>query len=481
MATSFSLCHLQTNPLHFRCRLSWTSEKNESGLTIWLGKLLPNPARPCFLRLLAFQCRISKRSLQAVIKKLCKHQDHWLSEPELKVLINKQLGLLSENVQETKGTLGGSNMLLQNGIAERKNSTLIEVGRTLLSDTSLPEYFLAEAVSTACHVINRASITKSYKKIPYEIMKGRKPNLSYFRIFGCKCYILNNDKSYLTKFAVKSQDEIFVGYSINSKAYRVYNLISQVVEESVHVVFDETRLINSELSCSSCSPIGISNRMDKLSITEGSTADEVLENDGYCPGGVQDSLEADDNQEVQHNEETGGGQPEGSLPPAVRHLKDHPANQIIGDPRHGVQTRSRNLNTVLHSSFLSQLEPKKFEEVIQDQHWINAMQEELNQFRRCKVWELVPKPKDHNIIGTKWIFRNKLDESGVIVKNKARLVAKGYRQEEGIDFDQTFAPVARLEKIRMFLAYTAYQGFKVYQMDVKSAFLNGDLKEEVYV
>ncbi|KAK8916909.1 hypothetical protein KSP39_PZI022417 [Platanthera zijinensis] len=127
------------------------------------------------------------------------------------------------------------------------------------------------------------------------------------------------------------------------------------------------------------------------------------------------------------------------------------------------------------------MEPKKFEEAIQDQYWIDAMQEELNQFRRCNVWELVPKPRGHNIIGTKWIYRNKLDESGIIVKNKSRLVAKGYRQEEGIDFDQTFAPVARLEAIRIFLAYAAYQDFKVYQMDVKSAFLNGDLKEEVYV
>ncbi|KAK8939056.1 hypothetical protein KSP39_PZI011729 [Platanthera zijinensis] len=292
-------------------------------------------------------------------------------------------------------------------------------------------------------------------------MKGRKPNLSYFRIFGCKCYILNNGKSYLTKFAAKSQDEIFIGYNINSKACRVYNLTTQVVEESVHVVFDETRLINSELPCRSFSPTGISNRMDKLSIAKGTTADEVLENDGYCPGGVQDSIEVDDNQEVQHNEGSGDVEPEENLSPAIRHLKDHPTNQIIGDPRQG--------------------EPKKFEEAIQDQHWINAMQEELNQFRRCKVWELVPKPRDHNIIGTKWIFRNKLDESGVIVKNKARLVAKGYRQEEGIDFDQTFAPVARLKAIRMFLAYTTYQGFKVYQMDVKSAFLNSDLKEEVYV
>ncbi|KAK8939093.1 hypothetical protein KSP39_PZI011550 [Platanthera zijinensis] len=109
------------------------------------------------------------------------------------------------------------------------------------------------------------------------------------------------------------------------------------------------------------------------------------------------------------------------------------------------------------------------------------MQEELHQFDRNKVWELVPRPKDHSIVGTKWVFRNKLDDQGVIVRNKARLVAQGYSQEEGIDYDQTFAPIARLEAIRIFLAYAAHKGFKVYQMDVKSAFLNGYIKEEVYV
>ena len=109
------------------------------------------------------------------------------------------------------------------------------------------------------------------------------------------------------------------------------------------------------------------------------------------------------------------------------------------------------------------------------------MQEELVQFERNKVWELVPAPKDRAIIGTKWVFRNKMDEDGVVTRNKARLVAKGYSQEEGIDYDETFAPVARLEAIRIFLAFVAHSNFKVYQMDVKSAFLNGELEEEVYV
>ncbi|CAM8988636.1 unnamed protein product [Rhodiola kirilowii] len=109
------------------------------------------------------------------------------------------------------------------------------------------------------------------------------------------------------------------------------------------------------------------------------------------------------------------------------------------------------------------------------------MHEELHQFERNKVWRLVPRPKDRKIIGTRWIFRNKRDEKGAVVRNKARLVVKGYNQQEGIDYDETFAPVARLEAIRLLIAYSVQFGFKLHQMDVKTAFLNGNLKEEVYV
>jgi len=109
------------------------------------------------------------------------------------------------------------------------------------------------------------------------------------------------------------------------------------------------------------------------------------------------------------------------------------------------------------------------------------MQEELHQFERNKVWHLVPKPKDRSIISTKWVFRNKLDEQGTITRNKARLVVQGDNQEEGIDYEETFAPVARIEAIRILIAFAAHMEFKLYQMDVKSAFLNGYLKEEVYV
>ncbi|GKA77652.1 retrovirus-related pol polyprotein from transposon TNT 1-94 [Tanacetum coccineum] len=116
-----------------------------------------------------------------------------------------------------------------------------------------------------------------------------------------------------------------------------------------------------------------------------------------------------------------------------------------------------------------------------DHRWIKSMQDELNQFERLQVWELVPRPKGKNIIALKWIWKNKCDAENIVVQNKTRLVAKGYRQEEGIDFEESFTHVARLEAVRMFIAYVAHNNITIFQMDAKTAFLNGPFKEEVYV
>ncbi|GKC61157.1 retrovirus-related pol polyprotein from transposon TNT 1-94 [Tanacetum coccineum] len=126
-------------------------------------------------------------------------------------------------------------------------------------------------------------------------------------------------------------------------------------------------------------------------------------------------------------------------------------------------------------------EPKNIKEAIADHAWIEAMQEELRQFDRLNVWELVDKPFGKTVINLKWLRKNKKDEDNTVIRNKARLVAKGYRQEEGIDFEESFAPAARLEAVRIFVAYAAHKSFPIYQMDVKTDFLNGPLKEEVYV
>ncbi|GJV68228.1 retrovirus-related pol polyprotein from transposon TNT 1-94 [Tanacetum coccineum] len=134
-----------------------------------------------------------------------------------------------------------------------------------------------------------------------------------------------------------------------------------------------------------------------------------------------------------------------------------------------------------YDAFLTAVEPKTYKDALTQSCWIEAMQEELNEFERLGVWELVPRPDKVMVITLKWIYKVKLDELGGILKNKARLVARGYRQEEGIDFEESFAPVARLEAIRIFLAFAAHMNMVVYQMDVKTAFLNGNLREEVYV
>ncbi|GJR53018.1 putative ribonuclease H-like domain-containing protein [Tanacetum coccineum] len=155
--------------------------------------------------------------------------------------------------------------------------------------------------------------------------------------------------------------------------------------------------------------------------------------------------------------------------------KDHPLEQIIGDIHSAPQTRRMTKNVTEH------VEPKKVIQALTDPSWIEAMQDELLQFKLQKVWTLVDLPYGKRAIGTKWVYRNKKDDRGIVVRNKARLVAQGYTQEEGIDYDEVFAPVARIEAIRLFLAYASFMGFIVYQMDVKSAFLYGTIEEEVYV
>jgi hypothetical protein len=152
----------------------------------------------------------------------------------------------------------------------------------------------------------------------------------------------------------------------------------------------------------------------------------------------------------------------------------------MGDISKGVTTRSRLANFCEHYSFVSSIEPFRVEEALQDLDWVLAMQEELNNFKQNEVWSLVPRPKQ-NVVGTKSVFRNNQDEHRAVTRNKARLVAKCYAQVAGLDFEETFAPVARLESIRILLAYAAHHSFRLFQMDIKSAFLNGPIKEEVYV
>nr|GEY71400.1 retrovirus-related Pol polyprotein from transposon TNT 1-94 [Tanacetum cinerariifolium] len=161
--------------------------------------------------------------------------------------------------------------------------------------------------------------------------------------------------------------------------------------------------------------------------------------------------------------------------------KDHPLENIIGELARSVSTRLQLHEQAVfcyYDAFLTSVEPKTYKDALTQSCWIEAIQEELNEFERLGVWKLVPRPDKVMVITLKWIYKVKLNELGGILKNKARLVARGYRQEKGIDFEESFAPVARIESIRIFLAFSAHMNMVVYQIDVKTAFLNGNLREE---
>jgi hypothetical protein len=194
-------------------------------------------------------------------------------------------------------------------------------------------------------------------------------------------------------------------------------------------------------------------------------------------GNGQGGVEQDEDKDDQHKSKSS------PLPhPKVRQTIqcDHPVNNILGAIEKGVITRSRVTTFCEHYSFVSSFEPFKVEDALRDPDWVVAIPEELNNFKRNKVWSLVERP-NQNVVGTKWVFHNKQDEFGVVIRNKARLVAKGYSLVEGLDFEETFPPVARLESIHILLTYATHHDFKLHQMDVKSTFLNGSIKEEVYV
>nr|GEW61533.1 retrovirus-related Pol polyprotein from transposon TNT 1-94 [Tanacetum cinerariifolium] len=163
---------------------------------------------------------------------------------------------------------------------------------------------------------------------------------------------------------------------------------------------------------------------------------------------------------------------------------DPPLEQVIGEPSRPVLTRNQlktDGDMCIYTLTVSIMEPNTVKEALTDPAWIESMQEELHQFIRLDVWELVPLPDGIKPLTLKWLFKNKHDEENTVIRNKTRLVLRGYRQEEGIDFEESFALVARIEAIRIFLAYAAHKGFTVYQIDVKTAFLHGSLKEDVYV
>ncbi|GJV43180.1 putative ribonuclease H-like domain-containing protein [Tanacetum coccineum] len=369
------------------------------------------------------------------------------------------------------------------------------------------------------------------------------------------------------KFDGKADEGFFVGYSLNSKAFRVFNSRTRIVEENLYIRFSESIPnvvgsgpdwlfdIDALLRTMSYEPIVVGTQSNDFAGTKASdnagqarketklfkdyillplwTADppysqdlKSSHNDGSKPSSDdgkkvnqdprKDSeckdQEKEDNVNNTNNVNTASStvnaaginevnagifdfsrddEDDGAVAdmnnldttiqvspnPTTRIHKDHPLDQVIRDLQSATQTRKMSKNLEEHGFE----EPKKVIHALKDPSWIEAMQEELLQFKLQEVWTLVDLPNGKRAIGSKWVFRNKKDERGIVIRNKARLVAQGYTQEEGIDYDEVFTPVARIEAIRLFLAYASFKDFVVYQMDVKSAFLYGKIEEEVYV
>ncbi|GJV36539.1 retrovirus-related pol polyprotein from transposon TNT 1-94 [Tanacetum coccineum] len=475
--------------------------------------------------------------------------------------------------------------------------TLIEAARTMLADSLLPSVFWAEVVNTACYVLNRVLVTKSHNKISYELILGRPPSISFMRPFRCPVTILNTLDP-LGKFDGKAEEGFLVGYSVNNKAFRVFNSETRKVEENLHSSDDNgkddiaddaagdkpvqkldseneqvlqnvlDKMMDQEKEATEQSDAvrkefeaqcnmqllqgkaiitSSTNSLNTVSTPVSTTSAPRTSNDagpsfvplgGSFPLDVNDfpddpfMPDLEDTAEVQNTRIFGSAYDDDldtynspfadqvmdaeadfnnwepsivvSPIPTTRVHSIHPKNQIIRDPKSGVQTRGmskknygehamisyiqkqrrtnhKDFLNCLFACFLSQQEPTKIAQALNDESWVEAMQEERLQFKSQKVWTLVDLPYGKKAIGTKWVYENKKDERGIVVRNKARLVAQGYKQEEGIDYDEVFAPVARIEAIRLFLAYASFMNFIVYQMDVKSVFLYGTIEEKLYV
>nr|GEU81161.1 integrase, catalytic region, zinc finger, CCHC-type, peptidase aspartic, catalytic [Tanacetum cinerariifolium] len=414
----------------------------------------------------------------------------------------------------------------QNGIVKRRNRTLAEAARTMLSAAKVPLFFWAEAITTSCFTQNRSLVISRHEKIPYHIINNRKLCVKFFYIFGSLCYIIRDGEN-LDKMKEKS------------RAYRVFNKRTKVIVETIHVNFDELpqmasyhvssdpvpKCQSTALEHDSLSPgpqcqenvlqasktVTMSNELDLLfslmldELLNGSTQ-VVSKSSAVTSADAPNQSETNSkNAHVEDDEfinifcipvqdrgETSSRHVDSSnmhtfyqRHPSEHHwTKDHPLEQVIGNPSQSVGTR-RQLESYgemcMFALTVSQTEPKNIKEAMADFVWIKSMQEELHQFDRLDLWELVDRPLCKYVINMKWLWKNKRDEENTVIRNKSHLVAKGYAQKEGVDFEESFAPVARLEAIRLFIAYATHKSFTVYHMDVKTTFLYGHLKEAVYV
>lgn len=357
----------------------------------------------------------------------------------------------------------------QNGVAERMNRTLLDMVRAMLSHKKVPKEFWADAVVTAAYLRNRVTCRGlPSNTTPFQAWYGAKPDLKHIRIFGSRCWY-HNRKAVSKKLGDRGTPAMLIGYSQNQKAYKLWDFNSQNVIISRDVRFDESDNCANDIAQSSLQPEPSFNK------------DIILH---YSPDTKPSML----SQPVANStpiEETSPEVPEATdeAPPTATSTEPTALRKSTRDRRTPGEWWKAPAALIASVSDidLSYHQAIKGEE---KHMWIAAIESELNSIRKNKTWILVPRHQAKNILSSRWVFRKKNmpgPHGGQTVKHKARLVTRGFQQKYGIDYEETFAPVVKFSTLRLFLALVAAENLELHQMDVKTAFLNGELEEEIFM
>nr|GEW04761.1 retrovirus-related Pol polyprotein from transposon TNT 1-94 [Tanacetum cinerariifolium] len=342
------------------------------------------------------------------------------------------------------------------GRDERRNRTLIEAAKTMLADSKLPTTFLAEAVNTDCYVQNRVLVVKPHNKTPYELFHGRTLALSFMRPFGCPVTILNT-KDHLGMFDGKADEGFFVGYSLNSKAFRVFNNRTRIVEENLHIKFSE-----NTPNIAGSGPIWLFD------------IDELIKSMNYKP--VVAGNQSNGNAGTKACDDIGKARMEAVPGKDYILLLLWTPDPLISQESKN-QEKEDNVNNTKNVNAAGTNEVNVVSENINNELPFDF---DMTSLKDISTFNFSSDHDDEEA-GMNNLDTTIQDERGIVIRNKARLVTQGHTQEEGIDYDEVFTLVARIEVIRLFLAYASFKDFMVYPMDVKSAFIYGNIEKEVYV
>lgn len=398
----------------------------------------------------------------------------------------------------------------QNGMAERKNRVLLEMARCLLIESKLPSSFWAEAVNTANYIRNRCPTKSLNGKTPHAIWYGKAPSVKYFKEFGCKVMCLNRDSS-KGKFTPRCWDGHFVGYDLRYKGFRIWIPELRKVIISRDVKFKENLdTIKSENDSKFTADIEKEVDIELVQSKSSSVEREMAENDQVI------NAESGNNSTVENGIRRGRGRPkilrnglrgrprkqysvtQREEPSVSQEPEPEPeefngdlevVNEEISNPHSQYEEVDDDLEEAANEEhnvdssciLLSEIPIKQALSGSDCEEWYKAMGEEIKAIIKNNTWKLVDRPNNETVIGSRMILRNKYNSDGSVQRKKARLVAQGFTQQPGVHFNQTFAPVARLSSIRFLTAIAAKYGMKIKQFDIETAFLNGTLREEVYM